>query len=1163
MNSFILMEAEKQFHYLRQRKLLERLDLFPFLIIHSLLAVLYLNEEIHYFFKMIVIVLLILIQLIVFFCKFWSEKLRAHICFKKCKTVEEASHIRIDLLHKHFKINDRTEISKIIRTGGFVIIEFDKLNYIYNESKQTFIKASYDLHKKLADFNQIKPYSTVDEVKINQLKLGSNVMKIPIPSFFELYREHIVAPFFVFQLFCIMLWVFDDYGLHSGMTLCMLCIFEATVVGQRIMNLVTLRKMRNPPHLVYVYRYEKWEKISSADLIPGDFVSIVPGTNLEQCPEQNTGEETNAFFVNFLKKLKEMKKKAEEKRGLKPVSSVVSSNKERDPSPLTCDLLLLSGSVISNEAMLTGESIPQIKDSIGKMEEKLELIYDPKSAHKPCTLYAGTTIIKASREEEDTLPEQIKSNPPDNGCLCLVVKTGFNTSQGKLLRTVMFTSDKNQGESKEAFIFIFILLAIAIYASYTVFQEGIQREGEITYKLILRCIIIVTSVVPAELPIELSLAINNSLMYLQSKKIVCIEPFRIPYAGKIDTCCFDKTGTLTKDEFIMRGIVLPNGLSTISGQETNEQTASILLGCNSLISIGGKVVGDPIELVVFKSAGGTIEKGIINSKRGTKVIVERRYAFDSALKRMSVLCTVVSSIFQNTRTKRVLTKGAPEVMKSIFASIPEDYDETANNFAKKGFRILAIGYRDDDTLNYHSHREDIEKNHVFCGFIIVETPLKNDTTKYINELTQADLDCIIITGDHYLTTAKVALDLNIGPTNILFAKVNSSSDKHIEFEFRNLDNKLDSTLTLPSQITELSKNNMLGITGDELEKLEALDEKLYPGKCEIFKAFKLYCRVAPLQKDSIVSQLIKAGCNPSMCGDGSNDVGALKRAMVGVALLNSEEAPQAPGQKEQPFSILSLDDDTGLKSGDVTAAAPFTSKSGSIKCMKNIFIRGRCTLVITFQMFKILALNCLLTAYSMSVLALKGIKFSDFQSTFIGFLIAFCFLMLSKGEPLKKLNKNKPQFTFFTYHSVLSITSQAVSHLVSLQLIISITESYDPVAINTVKSLDDPYAPSLVNSVVFLYTAINNVTNFLVNYIGEPFMENLSKNVWMQRLCLGVWIGVSICIFDVLPDLNEYFELVPLPQEFEYKISFMAILFSDLILCYIVENWKKIFKLYK
>jgi cation-transporting ATPase 13A1 len=253
-----------------------------------------------------------------------------------------------------------------------------------------------------------------------------------------------------------------------------------------------------------------------------------------------------------------------------------------------------------------------------------------------------------------------------------------------------------------------------------------------------------------------------------------------------------------------------------------------------------------------------------------------------------------------------------------------------------------------------------------------------------------------------------------------------------------------------------------------------------------------------------------------------------------------------------------LEDDTSIKGGDVTAAAPFTAKSGSIKCIKNIFIQGRCTLVITFQMYKILALNCLLTAYSLSVLALKGIKFSDYQSTYMGFVVAFFFLMLSKAEPLKTLNKNKPPYSIFTVQSIISIVGQSVTHLTCLTLIMNLTEYYDPININKVKSLDDPFAPSLINTVIFIFSAINQTINFAVNYQGEPFMRNMSENIWLKRLIFFI-VGITlIVVFDLSMELNEALELVPLPSDMNYKIYFVVLLAADFIICFIFENWKKL-----
>mgnify|MGYP002380450369 CR=1 FL=1 len=110
-----------------------------------------------------------------------------------------------------------------------------------------------------------------------------------------------------------------------------------------------------------------------------------------------------------------------------------------------------------------------------------------------------------------------------------------------------------------------------------------KNEARNKFKLVLHCIMIITSVVPPELPMELSMAVTTSLAALSKVYIYCTEPFRIPFAGKVNICCFDKTGTLTQDRMLFAGFVNENDQLSMT---IASPASHVVATCHSLVTIG-------------------------------------------------------------------------------------------------------------------------------------------------------------------------------------------------------------------------------------------------------------------------------------------------------------------------------------------------------------------------------------------------------------------------------------------------------------------------------------------------------------------------------------------------------------------------------------------------
>ncbi|KAK0822208.1 putative cation-transporting ATPase 1, partial [Friedmanniomyces endolithicus] len=70
----------------------------------------------------------------------------------------------------------------------------------------------------------------------------------------------------------------------------------------------------------------------------------------------------------------------------------MSVNRTKEDSGVACDILLVEGSVIVNEAMLSGESTPLLKDSV-QLRPGDDLI-EPEGLDKLSFVHGGTKVLQ-------------------------------------------------------------------------------------------------------------------------------------------------------------------------------------------------------------------------------------------------------------------------------------------------------------------------------------------------------------------------------------------------------------------------------------------------------------------------------------------------------------------------------------------------------------------------------------------------------------------------------------------------------------------------------------------------------------------------------------------------------------------------------------------------
>ena len=214
-----------------------------------------------------------------------------------------------------YNILNRFHLNINYEEKQIIMFEYKLFDYIFIKEKDNFETIDYRIKQKQSVI--IEEYSSglnPNEVKLMKLIFGICDIDIRINSVGTILLEELTDPFYLFQLYSIILWYCTEYYYYASVIVVLTVLSLILSVYGTYQNLKQLQKISRYSCPVKVYRkneqneYMDAVEINSTELVPGDLFEI---------PE--------------------------------------------DGLAMPCDAILIDGSIIINESMLTGESTPVIK----------------------------------------------------------------------------------------------------------------------------------------------------------------------------------------------------------------------------------------------------------------------------------------------------------------------------------------------------------------------------------------------------------------------------------------------------------------------------------------------------------------------------------------------------------------------------------------------------------------------------------------------------------------------------------------------------------------------------------------------------------------------------------------------------------------------------------
>src|SRR6266542_3045314 len=397
---------------------------------------------------------------------------------------------------------------------------------------------------------------------------------------------------------------------------------------------------------------------------------------------------------------------------------------------------LVPGDVVALEA---GDVVPadcRIIDASGLGVDESALTGEPQAAPKGAGPVASDAPLAARSSMVFSGTAVV-----DGEGTAVVVATGAASELGRLGRLVaeeqapVTPLQQSMGELAR------VILVVAIAASVLVPLVGVLR-GQPLRPMVLAGLTLAFATIPEELPILVTVLLAVGGRRLAQRGALLRRLRAGETLGALTVVVTDKTGTLTENRL---------RLAHLNGAP--REVLEVAVGCQSLRSRGGELVGDPLEVALAQAAS---QQGV-----GVEGAPVATFPFDPDRKRMSRLWQAPDGL-------EVLAKGAPEAILAacrLGGAEQGRIRAEVDRLADKGLRVIAFARGRPDAAPRTA--EQAERELGFVGLAAFDDPLREGVPEAVKTLRGAGVATIVVTGDHPRTAAAVAGRAGLDGTQVL------------------------------------------------------------------------------------------------------------------------------------------------------------------------------------------------------------------------------------------------------------------------------------------------------------------------------------------------------------------------------------------------------------